>query len=93
MKTYKELLKAQEELEIRIGKAREAEIGDALAEIRSLVHEFGLTNEDIFGQKRKMSAKPVAPKYRDPGTGATWSGRGKPPRWIAGKQREDFAVT
>lgn len=35
----------------------------------------------------------VAPKYRDPITGQTWSGRGKPPLWIAGKDREQFLIT
>jgi DNA-binding protein H-NS len=34
----------------------------------------------------------VQPKYRDPETGATWSGRGVAPRWIAGKDREAFLI-
>lgn len=25
----------------------------------------------------------VAPKYRDPATGTTWTGRGKQPKWLA----------
>ncbi len=41
--------------------------------------------------------KPVAPKYRHPDTGDTWSGRGKPPRWLAaaeeqGATRESFLI-
>jgi DNA-binding protein H-NS len=41
--------------------------------------------------------KPVPPKYRNPETDATWSGRGKPPRWIteaeaAGKSRDSFLI-
>lgn len=41
--------------------------------------------------------KPVAPKYRDPNSDETWSGRGKPPRWLtllinAGHQREEFLI-
>jgi DNA-binding protein H-NS len=40
----------------------------------------------------------VAPKYRDPATGATWAGRGLKPRWLAaaiksGKSLEAFAIT
>ena len=35
----------------------------------------------------------VAAKYRDPASGTTWSGRGKPPRWIADQDREKFAIT
>jgi DNA-binding protein H-NS len=41
--------------------------------------------------------KPVAPKYRHPQSGATWTGRGKPPRWMAqaeagGESRESFLI-
>jgi DNA-binding protein H-NS len=33
-----------------------------------------------------------APKYRDPATGATWTGRGKPPNWINGKDRDSMLI-
>jgi DNA-binding protein H-NS len=37
------------------------------------------------GKKQaKVAANPGAPKYRDPATGKTWTGRGKPPNWIVG---------
>jgi DNA-binding protein H-NS len=36
---------------------------------------------------------PQAPQYRDPKTGATWSGRGRAPAWIAGtKDRTKFLI-
>lgn len=35
----------------------------------------------------------VAPKYRDPDTGATWTGRGIAPKWIAGKDRERYLIS
>jgi DNA-binding protein H-NS len=51
------------------------------------------------GKPRKSSTKgtKVAPKYRHPGTGATWSGRGIEPKWMAaeiaqGRKREDFLI-
>ncbi len=39
----------------------------------------------------------VAPKYRDSATGATWTGRGKQPKWLAaalasGKKIDDFKI-
>ncbi|MDA0802599.1 MAG: H-NS family nucleoid-associated regulatory protein [Planctomycetota bacterium] len=48
-------------------------------------------------QGAKDGRSVVTPKYRDPKSGATWSGRGKTPRWIAaelkkGKTREHFAI-
>ncbi|MGN4224231.1 H-NS family nucleoid-associated regulatory protein, partial [Burkholderia gladioli] len=40
------------------------------------------------------SAKiPFRPKYLDPKTGATWSGRGRPPEWIKNaKDRDRFLI-
>ena len=36
---------------------------------------------------------PQTPKYRDPATGATWSGRGPAPAWLAGtKDRTAFLI-
>lgn len=36
---------------------------------------------------------PQEPKYRDPQSGATWSGRGKAPRWLASaKDRSTFLI-
>lgn len=39
----------------------------------------------------------VAPKFRDPSTGATWTGRGKQPKWLAaaiqgGKKLDNFRI-
>jgi len=54
---------------------------DALAEKAEAarVAEYGITEKDIFGTRRGRPAKqagaPVQAKYRDPKTGATWSGR------------------
>src|SRR4029453_19680675 len=52
--------------------------------------------------KRHSASKPKAAatattvgvaKYRDPQTGKTWTGRGKPPNWIAGaKDRQAFLI-
>lgn len=42
--------------------------------------------------KRQASAKSTSAgvaKYQDPATGKTWTGRGKPPAWIAGAANRD----
>lgn len=49
---------------------------------------------------RKTASAPrgrVAPKYRNPETNDTWTGRGKAPRWITlaeseGKSRDQFLI-
>lgn len=95
MANYKELLSQREALERQIEAARKAELGEAITTARGLIQEFGLTEADVFGtgkQGTRKSSGPVAPKYRDPATGQTWTGRGKPPKWIADKDRAQFAI-
>jgi DNA-binding protein H-NS len=40
---------------------------------------------------KHANSRPTEPKYRDPATGTTWSGRGKQPRWIVGN-RDDYLI-
>jgi len=42
--------------------------------------------------KSASSPRQIAPLYRDPVSGATWSGRGTEPNWIKGRDRETFKV-
>ncbi len=41
-----------------------------------------------------VTLTPVAslPKYRDPATGKTWSGRGKRPNWFDSERADDFLI-
>jgi DNA-binding protein H-NS len=76
-----------------------------IEKIRELMAEHGLTTADIdahTGGKRsgkKVGAKTIVKetaavvKYRDPKSGATWSGHGRAPQWIASaKNRDRFLV-
>ncbi|MFM0120288.1 H-NS family nucleoid-associated regulatory protein [Paraburkholderia sp. RL18-101-BIB-B] len=76
-----------------------------IEKIRKLMAEHGLTAADIDGQvggkqrAKKVGAKTVsnksaaAVKYRDPKSGATWTGHGRAPSWIAAaKNRDKFLV-
>jgi len=95
MPSYKELLAQRKNLEAQIEAARKAEMQDAVSTVRNLISEFGLTASDVFPTGRAKSAtkgSTVAPKYKDPGTGATWTGRGKAPLWIANKDRVQFEI-
>ena len=95
MTSYKELIKQRESLELQIADARKKELAQAIAQARALVAEFGLTAQDIFpsgrAQTKRAGAK-VAAKYRNPATNETWTGRGKAPKWIAGQDRQKFAI-
>ncbi|MHA7601615.1 H-NS histone family protein [Alicycliphilus sp. T452] len=95
--SYKELLKQREALEQQINEARRRELATAVAQVRELVAEYGLTQQDVFptgrgGRTSATSGVKVAPKYRDPVTGQTWTGRGKAPKWIQNEDREKFAI-
>lgn len=94
MATYKELLAQKAKLEEQLESVRVKELEAVIQQVRQTVHEYGLTAEDIgLASKRGRGAskKTVAPKYRDPKTGATWSGRGRAPAWI-GKNRDKFLI-
>ncbi|MDB5892747.1 MAG: histone [Rhodoferax sp.] len=102
MTTYKELLQQREALERQINEARQRENTQALAQVRALVADFDLTPEDVFPTTKTRGGKSgadktgpktkVAPKYRNPATGDTWTGRGKPPRWIQDQERAKFLI-
>jgi DNA-binding protein H-NS len=90
--TYKELLAKKQELDAEIEQARQAEADHALATIRETIAAFGFTPEDIFGGRRKSRGAQAAPRFRNNETGETWGGRGPRPRWLKGKDPEQFRV-
>jgi DNA-binding protein H-NS len=78
------------------GRSTDCRAESIIATIREQIAEYGITPEQLFGRRRAPASgtrAPVAPKYRDPKTGATWSGRGKAPHWIANaKNRDRFLI-
>lgn len=97
MTTLKELLAQRQQLDDQIEKTRVAELNGAISQIRDLITQYDLKASDIFpaagsrGPARKARST-VAPKYRDSVTGKEWTGRGKPPKWIEGKDRSAFLI-
>lgn len=99
--SYEELRDAQDRLTAQIEARRGEARAEGVAKIVSLVHEFGITAEELnkaltgkikSGKgKNKGTGKTAAPKYRDPATGSTWTGRGVAPAWIKDFAKEDRA--
>jgi DNA-binding protein H-NS len=95
-----ELLAQQSALDRAIREARTADKAAAVARVRQLMSEHELTAADLVSKspaKTGSTGKKVAPKYRDPVSGATWTGRGLKPKWLqtaleAGKSVTDFAI-
>ncbi|MCW3587431.1 H-NS histone family protein [Burkholderia cenocepacia] len=99
-RTYSELKAEIAALEQQAEAQRQKEIADVVADIRAKVAEYGLTEQDVFGRKRtsvgtagQKGKAGLPPKYRDPKTGSTWSGRGRAPQWLASvKNRARFLI-
>ena len=92
MTTYQELIAQKKLLDQQIDEARKLESKAALASVQELVREFGFTAQQVFPWK--PDGKKSAPaKYQDPESGKTWTGRGKPPNWIVGKDRAPFLIS
>ncbi|MFP6557541.1 H-NS histone family protein [Paraburkholderia sp. B3] len=97
MSQYSELKAQIAKLQAQAEDARRTELADVINTIREKIAEYGLTAQDLgfaAGARRGRPPKkaPLPPRYQDPKTGATWSGRGKPPKWIAGKNRERYQI-
>ena len=95
--SYKELVEQRKALDLQIDAARKNELASSIAQVRELVEQYGLTSADVFPKKNARGAGSrikgtVPPKFRDPASGATWSGRGKPPVWIKDQERDKFLI-
>jgi DNA-binding protein H-NS len=74
-----------------------------LQEVKATAASLGMSLADLVGLSGKQDGTlagdegaPATPKYRNPKTGETWSGRGRPARWITeleakGRKRQEFA--
>ena len=94
MASYKQLTEQLAKVQAQMEAARGKELTATIAQIKERIAEYGITAEELgFSSKRSASRKTggLPPKYRDPKTGATWSGRGRAPAWL-GKKRERFLI-
>jgi len=99
-KVQAQIAKLQAQAEALVAK----QSSGVIAEIRDIMEKHGLTTADIeahIGGGKKRGRKPdvkaaakssgSGAKYRDPKTGATWTGHGRAPTWIASaKDRTKF---
>lgn len=95
MTTVSQLLAQKASLEAQIEAAQKAQMAEGIAKAKAIIEEYKLTKEDVFGASQKRGRKAggtVAPKYKDPISGATWTGRGKAPKWIEGNDRTQFVI-
>jgi DNA-binding protein H-NS len=95
---YEELQAKIADLQAQAARVKEEEKEQAIGMARTMISAYGITARDLGldkAPKTKTGPKPgnkIAAKYRDPASGATWSGRGKTPRWINGADRSQYAI-
>jgi DNA-binding protein H-NS len=101
MSSISELLAQKAAIEKQIFDAQREEKAGAIAQVKALMAEHGLTLADLGNRSaaapRRVGTSKVAAKYRNAATGDTWSGRGLQPNWLkaalaSGKTLADFAV-
>jgi DNA-binding protein H-NS len=109
MKSYSAIKAEIAKLEKQAKAALRSEVAGVVEKIKKAIEAYGLTAADLgFGggktkkhasTRRARAATKAATtttgvaKYRDPQTQKTWTGRGKPPAWIAGaKDRDAYLI-
>ena len=94
MATYKEIQTQIAALQAQAEESRAAELDKAVREINTMMQDFGITIDDLQENKirvkkgSKNKSKDV--QFRDGEN--TWSGRGRMPGWMQGKEKEKFRV-
>jgi DNA-binding protein H-NS len=85
---YEEIQAKIADLQAQAERVKREEKQQAIDAARAMIVSYGITAKDLGldkAPKLKAGPKPggkIPPKYREPLTGATWSGRGKTPRWV-----------
>jgi DNA-binding protein H-NS len=94
MATYKEIQNQIAELQRAAEEARTNEVQGAVEKIKSLMADYGLSIDDIVGTKRRGGKAKTGGKvqFRDD-QGNTWSGRGRMPGWLHGKDKEQYRLS
>jgi len=85
---------AKVEAAIPTARAREAQA--VREQVTKLLEAKGLKLTDVMGTsgsaRRSTKGRSVPVKFRDPKSGAEWSGRGRHPKWYDPKHSERFQV-
>ena len=95
MTSYAEYVEQIAKLQSLAEAARKDEISGAIQKIKELMQLHGITVEDLAAGGRAKPAKAkgtVAAQFKNQETGETWTGRGRAPRWLDGKDKEQFRI-
>lgn len=91
-----ELQQKQAEINRKLRERKEALKKAIIGQIVEVVQANDIPIDELVealgGLKIKRKGVKATQKYWNPATGVTWSGRGKEPSWIRGKDRKKFLL-
>ena len=90
VRSLEEIDKALEALRQERDSVLRNESKQGLAQVKQIIAKFGFTADQVFSETKARAQ--AAAKFKDPKTGETWSGRGRAPKWIKGKDVEQFRI-
>lgn len=91
------LIAQRADLDAQIAAAKATYLHAAVQRAAYLFGEAGVPLDEaaaalltLHNQSSRPQRAKVAPKYRHRPTGATWTGRGKPPKWFAAAEQSEL---
>lgn len=90
------------ELQTKVETERARVKSETLAAIEAMLANGTISADDLKAllphaaprarPPRNRANPPKPPMYKDPVSGATWTGQGASPNWLKGKNRDDFLI-
>ncbi|AYQ90606.1 MULTISPECIES: H-NS histone family protein [Burkholderia] len=84
------------ELDRQIAEAKTEGKRGLLSTLKDQVEQYGITEDELLraaGFREPAKVRRAAPaKYYDPSSGNSWSGRGPRPKWLQGKELDDYLI-
>ena len=77
-----DLISQQSELAKQIDTLKKTNRKNAIEQVKNLMAQYDITVEDLTKKTSSAAGTKVPPKWQDPVSGATWTGRGKKPVWF-----------
>ncbi|MBO7932029.1 H-NS histone family protein [Burkholderia pseudomallei] len=105
MERYLDLMQQLRDLQERVAVARKREVVEAIEVIARTMTTYDITLDEIRNALQRLEEEAAVqastrrrtikhiPKYLDPSSGRTWSGRGRTPKWLVGKNLDDFLLS
>lgn len=83
--SLEELVSLKTDVEKQIVNLQKQQKTAFLSDFRAKARALGFSFDELLEASQQQTKKPrksVPDKYKDPESGKTWTGRGKPPKWM-----------